>query len=66
MADFPLTADFLDNSDDRSYAGSQLVSIENGAAQFNGDGMVNFYRFAKDDFGQQLTMRFNFKADTPG
>ena len=57
-----MATDFSDTSGNWLYAGVKNVVIESGSALFNGDGVMNIYRFSADDFGHTLTIRVRFNT----
>ena len=62
VANFSFETDFTDSSKEMVYAGTELVSVQGGSAIFNGNGMVNMYRFANAEFKTDLVISFQFEA----
>ena len=56
----------MDTSKEMVYAGTELVNVQGGNAVFNGNGMVNMYRFANAEFKTNLVISFRFQASGQG
>ncbi|XP_053387288.1 protein PIF-like [Mercenaria mercenaria] len=56
----------FEDSAGHAYAGTEFVDVIDGHAQFNGNGMVNIYRFSMDTFGKKLVLRIRFLPAASG
>ena len=65
-ADFKFDSGATDSSSDRSYAGTEMVEFAGGNAIFNGNGMINIYRFSMDDFAEGLVLSLKVTPSASG
>lgn len=61
----PFDTDFNDYSGSKTYIRTENVTLENGAACFNGNSVIAMPKFANMDMGKSLYLRVRYREANP-